>query len=174
MARPVGTVTGRSTIVCGPACHSSPRTRTARTRPQPRPGPAKPRYCSRPPRPAYGPVDLGRSFRSYGRPRESHDQNRDSSGSHQTLTSFLSPLSLSLPFFSTQQAQLRASKGGGVRQPWHRRRPPCRHACSQMGEHAAVERPGRGAPLAEPGEQLPPARPFFSRADEGPSRHMTR
>ena len=40
-------------------------------------------------------------------------------------------------------------------EPRRRRRPPRRRACSPAGEHAAVERPGRGAPLTEPGEQLP-------------------
>ena len=35
-----------------------------------------------------------------------------------------------------------------------------------MGEHAAVERPSRGAPLAEPGEQLPSSALFFPRAGE--------
>ncbi|XP_066383524.1 vegetative cell wall protein gp1-like [Miscanthus floridulus] len=36
-----------------------------------------------------------------------------------------------------------------------------------MGEHAIVERSSRGAPLAEPGEEPPLARPFFSRTGEG-------
>ena len=39
------------------------------------------------------------------------------------------------------------------RRPWHRRRPPRRRARSPAGERAAIERPGRGDPLAEPGEQ---------------------
>jgi len=37
--------------------------------------------------------------------------------------------------------------------PWHRRRPPRLRARSPAGERAAVERPGRGDPFAEPGEQ---------------------
>ena len=40
-------------------------------------------------------------------------------------------------------------------EPRRRRRPPRRRACSPAGEHATVERPGRSAPLTEPGEQLP-------------------
>ena len=41
---------------------------------------------------------------------------------------------------------------------WRRRWPSRRRACSPTGEHAAVERPSRGAFLAKPGE------PFLGRA----------
>ena len=63
----------------------------------------------------------------------------------------LSSSPLSLLSTSAQRAQ-RATESER-RRPWHRRRPPRRRARSPAGEHAAVERPGRGDPLAEPGEQ---------------------
>ena len=44
---------------------------------------------------------------------------------------------------------------------WRRRWPPRRRACSPTGEHAAVERPSRGAFLAEPGEFAPRLGFFF-------------
>jgi len=53
---------------------------------------------------------------------------------------------------------------------WRRRWPPRRRACSPTGEHAAVERPSRGAFLVEPGaflaepnEPAPPARLLLPR-----------
>ena len=39
-----------------------------------------------------------------------------------------------------------------------------------MGEHAAVERPGRGAPFCRARRAAAPVRPFFSRAGQGPVR----
>ena len=45
---------------------------------------------------------------------------------------------------ATESERRRAS--GRWSEPWRRRRPPRRRACSPTGEHAAVERPGRGAP----------------------------
>jgi len=71
----------------------------------------------------------------------------------------ISALALSLSFLSrsSEDSRYRAaaseeSRAGG---PLRRRRPPRRRACSPTGEHAAVERPGRGATLAEPGEFAP-------------------
>ena len=66
------------------------------------------------------------------------------------------------------------------RRPWHRHRPPRRRARSSAGERAAVERPGRGDPFAEPGSVFfshageGPARLFFSLAGEGTSRRTAR
>ena len=63
-------------------------------------------------------------------------------------------LSLPCSLFSAEQNRARrervVERGG---HPWHRRRPPRRRARSPAGERAAVERPGRGDPFAEPGEQ---------------------
>ena len=39
-----------------------------------------------------------------------------------------------------------------------------------MGEHAPVERPGRGAPFCRARRAAAPVRPFFSRAGQGPVR----
>ena len=82
------------------------------------------------------------------------------------------PLSVAAKTAATEE-----SRAGG---PLRRRRPPRRRACSPTGEHAAVERPGRGAPLVEPGEPAPwlgffsdtgekPVRLFFFRAGESSS-----
>ena len=80
--------------------------------------------------------------------------------------SLLSQRSDSAPERSSERA------GGGARRPWRRRRPPRRRACSPMGEHATVERPGRGALLLPrrrrvfptPGEVFPfPTLPFHLR-----------
>ena len=49
-------------------------------------------------------------------------------------------------------------------QPWRRRWPPCQRARSPASERTAVERPGRGASLAEARRATPPARPSFPRA----------
>ena len=57
-----------------------------------------------------------------------------------------------------------------VERPWRRRQPPRRRACSPTGEHAAVERPGRGAPFCRARRAATPVRPFFSRAGQGPVR----
>ena len=77
----------------------------------------------------------------------------------------ISALALSLSFLSrsSEDSRYRAaaseeSRAGG---PLRRRRPPRRRACSPTGEHAAVERPGRGATLAEPGEFAPRLGFFF-------------
>ena len=93
----------------------------------------------------------------------------------------ISALALSLSFLSrsSEDSRYRAaaseeSRASGDGEPWRRRRHPRRCACSPTGEHTAVERPGHGAPLAEPGEQLPPAWPFFSHVGEGPSRRTMR
>ena len=98
----------------------------------------------------------------------------------ETLVHFLPLLSLSLlrrsllslPHLFSAQQRPRASEARAttaseraVERPWHRRRPPRRRACSPTGEHATVERPGYGAPLAEL---------FFSRAGEGPFRRTAR
>ena len=53
--------------------------------------------------------------------------------------------------------------------PWRRRRPPRRRACSPTGEHAAVERPGRGVPLPSPESQLPGSSSSPAPAKVGPS-----
>ena len=82
----------------------------------------------------------------------------------------ISALALSLSFLSrsSEDSRYRAaaseeSRAGGLGEPWRRRRPPRRRMCSPTGEHAAVERPGRGASLAEPGEPAPPARLLLPR-----------
>ena len=79
----------------------------------------------------------------------------------ETLVSFgtcpsLSSLAALSSLYLSAAASDRRRASGRWSEPWRRRRPPRRRACSPTGEHAAVERPGRGAPLTEPGEQLPP------------------
>jgi len=59
---------------------------------------------------------------------------------------------------SHRAAASEEGRAGSHGEPWRRRRPPRRRACSPTGEHAAVERPGRGASLVEHGEPAPPAR----------------
>ena len=89
--------------------------------------------------------------------------------SHSTLP-FLSLLrrSLSSLFSRSSEPQPRA-KERRASGPLRCRRPPRRCACSPTGEHAAIERPGRGASLAEPGESAPPARLLLPRWRKGSS-----
>ena len=139
--------------------------RAGAPRPQPGPGPPKLRDRACPPGPFRWPdrdPPSDRIRRSPGRLARNKRTNRPRRP--KTLASFLSLLSLSLRLLfvalsslSTASTERRPSNyGGGARHPWRRRRPPRRRACSPTGEHAAVERPGHGAPLVESGEQLPP------------------
>ena len=69
----------------------------------------------------------------------------------ETLVSFGTCPSLSLlaalsSLYLSAAASDRRRASGRWSEPWRRRRPPRRRACSPTGEHAAVERPGRGAP----------------------------
>jgi len=73
-----------------------------------------------------------------------------------TLESFAPVLSLSSqPSTTEREREQRPWRARRWSEPWRRRRPPRRRACSPTGEHAAVERPGHGAPFSEPSEQLP-------------------
>ena len=75
-----------------------------------------------------------------------------------------SPLSvfaaLFLSFLSAATAAPSDSSGESV-EPWRRRQPPRRCARSPAGERIAVERPGRGAPVAGSRRAVPP-RPALS------------
>jgi len=84
----------------GPEVSNSARPTTSARRPvaprqQRGPGPTKCRGRARPPGPQNGPLDLSRPRRSDGRPRASHDQNANRSGSLETLAAILlHPVSL--------------------------------------------------------------------------------
>ena len=76
----------------------------------------------------------------------------------ETLVSFdtcpsLSSLAALSSLYLSAAASDRRRASGRWSKPWRRRRPPRWRACSPTGEHTAVERPGRGDPFAEPGEQ---------------------
>jgi len=56
---------------------------------------------------------------------------------------------------------------------WRRRWPPRRRACSPTGEHAAVERPSRGAFLVEPGAFLAEPGRIGSVSSPAPAKKKT-
>ena len=109
-------------------------------------------WRARPPTPQCGPCIRRRWIQPNGRAARSGKQNRTAPASSRTLTLIRYSPSLSHSLSRSVRTE-RAKQWSG--QPWRRRRPPCRRARSPAGERTVVERPGRGAPLAEPGEQLP-------------------
>ena len=136
-----------------PARPSPPRAR----RPHPGPGPAKCRAPSRPPGPAMARGSVAVGFDRTVARRLWPDQNQRRACAVETLGHSALPLSLS-SFFLSSQPQRRQPPPSSRERGKQSGRPPRRRACSPTGEHAAVERPGRGAPLAEPSEPAPPAR----------------
>ena len=130
--------------------------RAAAPRPQPRPRPAKPRPCARPPGPRVGPIKHRRRIASDGHPQASRGQDHARAATDGNPRSFAPVLSLSSqPSTTEREREQRPWRARRWSELWRRRRPPRRRACSPTGEHAAVERPGRGAPFPEPSEQLP-------------------
>ena len=134
---------------------------------QPGPGPAKCRAPSRPPGPAMARGSMAVGFDRTVTRRLRPDQNQRRAGGLKTLGHSALPLSLSSLFLSSlfsrssePQPRAKERRASG---PLRCRRPPRRCACSPTGEHAAIERPGHGASLAEPGEPAPPARLLLPR-----------
>ena len=163
----------------GPASKTSPTqlfsARAAAPRPQPRPGPAKPHRCARLPGPRVSPIKHRRRIAFDGHPQASRGQNHARAATDGNPRSFAPVLSLaSQPSTTEREREQRPWRARRWSEPWRRRRPPRRRACSPTGEHAAVERPGRGAPLgrarraAAPGSALLlPRRRRFSRGEVG-------
>jgi hypothetical protein len=89
--------------------------------------------------------DCASISRQQNPPRPAHSRTLESFpfGLSLSLRSPLSPLSTSLSRNQQRPRGHRASEWA-VERPWRRRRPSRRRACSPTGEHAAVERPGRG------------------------------
>jgi len=72
--------------------------------------------------------------------------------------------SFSSPHSSPSVSHRATQADGESVEPWRLRRPPRRRARSPAGERAAVERPGRGAPVAGSRRAEPPAGLSFPRA----------
>ena len=118
-----------------------------------------------------GPVNRGRSSQSNGRAavsRGSKSSLRSAPWKTLAIRLFpsLSPRCFSLLSRSGDGHRRAAASEENRSELWRRRWPPRRRACSPTGEHAAVERPSRGAFLAEPGEFAPRLGFFFGAGEK--------
>ena len=176
MARHVGTVTGRSTTVCGLSCHSGPRSRAARTQVATWARADKAASRSRSPGLKAGPVKSRRRILSDGRAQASRGQNPLGRVSWKTLASFASfPFSLfARSFFlsatSSDQERAKAvergSHGASARAPQRVSTPPSSglatalpwpspaSSCPRLGPSSPA--PAKGHPDARRGRSVPP------------------